>query len=506
MKAGPPDWVKDAVFYQIFPDRFARSDRVPKPANLERWDTPPTRHGFKGGDLLGVAEHLDYLEHLGVTAIYLNPIFQSAANHRYHTHDYYRVDPVLGGNAGFRGLLDQAHDRSIRIVLDGVFNHASRGFYQFQQTLENGIDSPYLDWFHFDLERLASGKEITAYPGETRASRFGRRRRTLEELGYRAWYQLPALPKFNTQSEAVRTFIFDVARHWIAFGADGWRLDVPSEIDDDVFWRQFRRAVKGVNPEAYLVGEIWHQADRWLQGDQFDGVMGYVFNRACLGFFGGGSLDVTQRPGGHSLERLTATQFADRIDDLLDRYPESVTQAQFNLLSSHDMPRFLTLVRGDKAALKLATLFQMTFPGAPSIYYGDEIGMEGGPDPDCRRSFPWDEERWDHDLLATFRRAVRLRREHTVLRRGEFKRLEADDDHGVYAFGRTLPRSATESEALVVILNRGARPYRCDVPARGLFDDGVPLRDVWGGLTAQVSDGRIRGELLEAGQGAVLGT
>jgi len=506
MNGSPPDWVKDAIFYQIFPDRFARSDRVAKPTNLEPWDTPPTKHGFKGGDLLGVAEHLNYLARLGVTAIYLNPIFRSAANHRYHTHDYYQVDPILGGNAGFQELLDRAHDQSMRIVLDGVFNHASRGFYQFQQTLENGIDSPYLDWFHFDLDRLASGQGLTAYPGKPRASRFDGREAALEELGYRAWYQLPALPKFNTDTQAVRTFIFDVARHWMAFGADGWRLDVPSEVDDDAFWREFRRTVKDANPEAYLVGEIWHGADRWLQGDQFDGVMNYVFNRACLGFFGGESLDATHHPGGYPLERLTATQFADRIDELLGRYPEHVTQAQFNLLSSHDMPRFLTLARRDKAALKLATLFQMTFPGVPSIYYGDEVGMEGGPDPDCRRSFPWDEDTWDHDLLAFFQRAVRLRREHRVLRRGAFVRLEADDAHEVYAFGRRLRDRAGESDAAAVILNSGTRPYKCDLPAEGLFHDGIGLRDLWGDVAAQVSDQRIRGGQLEAGQGAVLTT
>ena len=506
MNGSPPDWVKDAIFYQIFPDRFARSDAVRKPGNLEAWDTPPTRFGFKGGDLLGVAEHLDHLEHLGITAIYFNPIFQSAANHRYHTHDYYRVDPILGGNDAFRQLLDEAHARSIRVVLDGVFNHASRGFYQFQQTLENGIDSPYLDWFHFDLERLDAGSKLAAYPGETRASSFARRGRTMEELGYRAWFQLPALPKFNTDTEAVRTFIFDVAQHWIEFGADGWRLDVPSEIDDDSFWREFRQGVKGTNPEAYLVGEIWGRADPWLQGDQFDGVMNYVFNRASLGFFGGQSLDIRQRPGGYPLQRLTATEFADTIDELLERYPQDVTQAQFNLLSSHDMPRFLTLVRGDRTALKLATLFQMTFPGAPSIYYGDETGMEGGPDPDCRRSFLWDEDVWDHDLLDHFRRAVTLRRETPVLRRGSYVRLVADDAHRVYAFGRHLPGPAPDSEPVIVILNRGSKPYRCDLPAGGLFDDGAALRDLWGGLTAEARDQRIRGGELGAGQGAVLST
>ncbi len=494
-----PNWVQDAVFYQIFPDRFARSERVPKPSNLEPWDSPPTKHGFKGGDLLGVAEHLDYLQALGITAIYFNPIFQSAANHRYHTHDYYQVDPILGGNDAFRQLLDAAHARGIRVVLDGVFNHASRGFYQFHHTLENGAASPYLDWFHFDEERLRAGSRLNAYPDSEEEKRLFRSRRGLQELGYQAWWDMPALPEFNTDTPAVRSFLFDVARHWIKFGSDGWRLDVPHEIDDDAFWREFRRVVKAANPEAYIVGEIWGDARRWLQGDQFDAVMNYAFDRACLGFFGGELLDTAQRPGGYELKPLSAVQFANAVDRLLALYDWQVTLAQLNLLSSHDMPRFLTLVQGDKAALKLATLFQMTFPGAPCVYYGDEIGMEGKHDPDCRRAFPWDEARWDHNLLAFFRRAIALRHQHPVLRRGRYLRLHADDRRGVYAFARQ-----GEGETLVVVLNNGSAVYNLDVPVRGLFADGTVLRDLWEGGGAQVAAGRIAGATLPPRSGAVL--
>jgi len=506
-----PAWVRDAVFYQIFPDRFARSQRVPKPANLEPWDAPPTVHGFKGGDLRGVVEHLDDLQELGISAIYFNPIFQSAANHRYHTQDYYRVDPILGGNDAFHELLDAAHARGMRVVLDGVFNHASRGFYQFHHTLENGPASPYLDWFYFDLERLRNGERLNAYPDPGRECSGGRD--GMRDLGYRAWWNLPALPKFNTDTPAVRRFLLDVACHWIEMGADGWRLDVPQEIDDDSFWRAFRRVVKAANPEAYIVGEIWSEADRWLQGDQFDGVMNYVFNRACLGFFGGERLDTEHCPGGFSLQPLSATRFADAADDMLTRYDWQVSLSQLNLLSSHDMPRFLTLVRGDKAALKLATLFQMTFPGAPCVYYGDEIGMEGGPDPDCRRAFPWDEARWDHDLLAYVRRAIALRYAHPALRRGRYLRLYADDARGVFAFARQ-----GEAETLVVVLNNnGSDSYDLDVPvgevlAYGarhqhgalLWRSGAYLRDLWARAQARVVDGRVVGATLPPRSGAVL--
>jgi len=494
-----PEWVKDAVFYQIFPDRFARSEQVDKPANLEDWNSPPTVYGFKGGDLMGVVERLDYLQELGITAIYFNPIFQSAANHRYHTFDYYHVDPILGGNEAFRKLLDAAHARDIRIVLDGVFNHASRGFYQFNHTLENGFASPYLNWFHFNTEWLASGRPLNAYPG-IKEEHLVRRGESLAQLGYVAWWDLPALPKFNTDTEAVRRFIFDVARHWIEFGADGWRLDVPYEINDDAFWQEFRRVVKAANPEAYIVGEIWGDAQCWLLGDQFDAAMNYGVSRACLGFFGGERLDTTQSPGGYELKPLNASQFADAVDGMVNSCDWQVTLAQFNLLDSHDMPRFLTLVNEDRNALKLATLFQMTFPGAPCVYYGDEIGMVGQHDPDCRRTFPWDESRWDHDLLTWFQRAIALRKVHPVLRRGRYLRLLADDATSVYAFARQ-----GEGETLTVVLNNGTTSYDLNVPVQGLYADGTILYDLWGDDSqAQVSEEKITGLTLPPRSGAVL--
>jgi len=162
--ADTPRWVRDAVFYQIFPDRFAISSRVQKPGPLEPWDTPPSQHGFKGGDLLGIVEHLDYLADLGVTALYLNPVFASASNHRYHTYDYFQVDPLLGGNEALRELLDESHDRGMRVILDGVFNHSGRGFWPFHHILENGISSPYVDWFYIDKEALRSGRGLRPYP------------------------------------------------------------------------------------------------------------------------------------------------------------------------------------------------------------------------------------------------------------------------------------------------------------------------------------------------------
>ena len=275
MPIDTPAWVRDAIFYQIFPDRFARSSRVSVDSRLEAWDAPPTSYGFKGGDLYGVLEKLDYLQGLGVTAIYFCPVFSSAANHRYHTYDYLKVDPLLGGNQALRELLDAAHERGMKIVLDGVFNHASRGFWQFHHVLENGIASPYRDWFHFDPERLNGHRPFEPYPTKATQDALAAGQGSMDAIGYGAWWNLPALPKFNTGCPAVREFLLSTAEHWIQFGIDGWRLDVPNEIDDDEFWRDFRRRVRAINPDAYIVGEVWGEARRWLKGDMWDAVMNY---------------------------------------------------------------------------------------------------------------------------------------------------------------------------------------------------------------------------------------
>ena len=476
-----PDWVRDAVFYQIFPDRFARSEQVPKPSNLEPWDSPPTVYGFKGGDLLGVVERLDYLQDLGITAIYFNPIFQSAANHRYHTHDYYQVDPTLGGNAALRTLLDEAHGRGMRVILDGVFNHASRGFFQFHHVLENGAASPYLDWFI-----------VNNYPLRPYNASKG-------QHGYVAWWDLPALPKLNTATPAVREFLWDVACYWIEFGIDGWRLDVPAEIDDDGFWREFRRRVKEINPDAYIVGEIWSDARRWLQGDQFDAVMNYLFTRACLGFFSGQELlqEEVAGTGYHFIDPLDAQGFASELERLLSLYPGPVSEVQFNLLGSHDTPRFKTLTREDDSAYRLATLAQMTYPGAPSIYYGDEIGLQGRHDPGCRGGFPWDEQEWDRELRDYVRRCIDLRRAHAALRRGAYEHLYAG--HGVVAFGRRLG-----AETLIVLLNSNRQPASVDLPVAGYLDNGAALRDLWSDGSVTVSGDHITGISIPARDGIVL--
>ncbi len=499
-----PAWVRDAVFYQIFPDRFAASPRVHKPGPLEPWDTPPTTTGFKGGDLLGVAEHLDHLVALGVNAIYFNPIFQSASNHRYHTYDYMAVDPLLGGDAALRELLDACHARGIRVVLDGVFNHASRGFWPFNHVMEAGWSSPYRHWFYFDEGALKAGRQIRAFPDDREDTLdltdtpWERLEgvNSLRTLGYRAWWDLPALPKLNTDNPEVRAYLFGVAEHWLRFGIDGWRLDVPEEIKDLEFWREFRRRVKAVNPEAYIVAEIWEERPEALQGDQYDALMNYPFMAAVLSFVAAEHHDdgviASHFTIRSQVRREDAPTFARRLEHILTMYDPAVVAVQLNLLDSHDTPRFLTMAGGDTASFRLATLIQMTVPGAPSIYYGDEIGLPGAQDPDCRRSFPWNRpDAWDRDLLAYVSAAAALRHANPVLRHGAFRVLGAEGM--AMAYLRT-----DDATAMVVAVNAAPAAVRLDVElpelaGRSLAEVALPGADA--GPAVAVTDGRVAIEI-----------
>ena len=465
MSVDTPAWVRDAVFYQIFPDRFAASERVPKPGDLEAWDSDPTTYGFKGGDLLGIVDRLPYLDDLGVTAIYLTPIFQSASNHRYHTYDYFRVDPLLGGDAALRELLDRAHERGMRVVLDGVFNHTGRGFWPFHHIAETGGSSPYRDWFHVDGDVRDGHRSLAPYPAPHDEH--------APALGYQAWWGLPALPKLNTDHPAVREYLFEVAEHWLRFGIDGWRLDVPAEIDDEVFWQTFRQRCRAVRSDAYLVGEIWGVAPDWLRGDRFDALMDYPLAEAILGFVGGPSLDHGIVAGHHEYSQhihpMDGPAFVGRLVELLGSYDPDVVAVQLNLLGSHDAPRPLAVLGGDRDALRLATVLQCALPGAPCIYYGDEIGLTGGNDPANRGAFPWQEDRWDRELRSFVRSVIALRGSEPALRHGSTKAVGAAGP--ALALERRL-----EDAVLVVAVNAGTDPQslsiELDVP------DGARLEPV----------------------------
>lgn len=461
MQIQTPDWVKHAVFYQIFPDRFAKSQqlrkRLLKSASWEAWDDMPTLQGYKGGDLWGILEQLDYVQDLGINAIYFTPIFQSASNHRYHTHDYYQVDPMLGGNGAFRELLDACHQRNIKVVLDGVFNHSSRGFFFFHDVLENGPHSPWVDWFKIE------GWPLSPYNGEFPANYFG-------------WAGNRALPVFNHDNPEVREYIMEIAEYWIKFGIDGWRLDVPFEIETPGFWQEFRSRVKAINPEAYIVGEVWGDSRQWLDGTQFDGVMNYLFTAPTIAFTAGDRVDMeqVQDRSYHPYPPLFAAEYAEKIQELLQLYPWEIQLTQLNLLASHDTARLISIAGDDRASVELATLLLLTFPGASSIYYGDEVGLPGRLDPDSRRGFPL-EAHWERDVLDYHRKLIALRHAYTALRTGAYQVLFAQA--AVYVFARIL-----DAEELIIAVNTGTAPAKVSLEAANLKSQ--PSQQLYG--TAEV--------------------
>lgn len=443
MEIQTPDWVKNAIFYQIFPDRFARSiqprKRLLKSARWEDWDAMPTLQGYKGGDLWGILEKLDYIQDLGIDAIYFTPIFQSASNHRYHTHDYYQVDPMLGGNSAFKELLDAAHERNIKVVLDGVFNHSSRGFFFFHDVLENGPHSPWVNWFKIE------GWPVSPYNGEYPAN-------------YLGWGGNRALPVFNHDNPEVREYIMEIAEYWIKFGIDGWRLDVPFEIQTPGFWQEFRQRVKAINSDAYIVGEVWGDSRQWLDGTQFDGVMNYLFAEATIAFAAGDRvvLEQVQSRDYKPYPPLFAAEYAEKIQELIQFYPWEIQLTQLNLLASHDTARLITIAGDDQASVELATLLLLTFPGAPSIYYGDEVGLPGALDPDSRRGFPL-ESAWNQQILQTHKQLISIRHAYPCLSTGNYQILFAQS--GLYVFARTLNR-----QELVIAVNAGT------ASAKGVMD------------------------------------
>jgi glycosidase len=404
--------------------------------------------------LRGILQKLDYLLDLGINAIYLNPIFLSPSNHRYNTTDYLKIDPILGDEKDFKSLLDTAHANGVRIVLDGVFNHCGRGFFAFHDILENNEDSPYLKWFH--IKKLP----LDAYsPGKAK--------------NYLAWWGIKSLPKFNTDTPAVRRYLLDVARYWLDEGIDGWRLDVPNEIDDDDFWAEFRSVVRTVNPDAYLLGEIWTIDKRWVGDGHFDGLMNYPLREVILRLL----TDHTYR----------ITEFAALLDNLTKVYPRENAQAMYLLLGSHDTERVMTMLGGDLQRVKLAFLFLFAFPGAPAVYYGDEIGVTGGKDPDNRAAFPWETSNWNIELRDWIKKLITQRKNSIVLRRGDYQQVVTDVENSCYAFVRTL-----EDKHVLCIFNFSTEGRWIDLPVPNIgWVDGSLLHNLVGQEEYILSGGQL---------------
>lgn len=357
-----PDWVKQTVWYQIFPERFANGDKSNDPAGTKPWqpEDHPGREDFYGGDLQGVLDHLDDLQKLGINGLYFCPVFTASSNHKYDTIDYLEIDPAFGDKALFAKLVHAAHERGMKIMLDAVFNHMGYESMQWQDVLQNGAESRFASWFHIHEFPVTPFRDPIKGEGEPQYDTFG-----FESH----------MPKLNTANPEVQDYLLSVAKYWIEeFDIDAWRLDVANEIDHH-FWRKFYTAVTSVKPDFYVLGEVWHSSQPWLNGDEFSGVMNYAYTQLVMDHF----LKHSQ----------TATEMIDRLTDQLMLYRDQTNQVMLNMLDSHDTARLLTQA-GDNLDLAVQTLaFVFMQTGAPCIYYGTEMGMDGGNDPDDRKPMDW---------------------------------------------------------------------------------------------------------------------
>lgn len=425
-----PAWLQDAVVYNIFPDSFATGKGCISCTPTEKAWHGETVHGKLGGTIAGIRANLDYIKGMGFTCIYMNPIFVAGEYHKYDLIDYFHIDPAFGTDGDFKALVQDAHSLGLRVMIDGVFNHVGWKFDGFQDVIRRGKASPWWDWFFRLAEPVTIPDSMEDYP-------------TYECFGYERM-----MPKTATDNPAVQDYFCRVGVHWVKeYDIDGWRLDVASEVNDG-FWRAFRSAVKAVKPDCALIGEVWETACHWLDGSMFDSTMNYDFRRHCRRFF--------------ALQDVDAQAFNSRVTDMLMRYRRPVAYAQLNLLDSHDVSRFLSLCNGDKAAMKLAVLFQMTFVGMPCVFYGDELGMTGVLEEEYRRPMPWGQG--DCDMQAFYRQAIALRSAHPALRRGSFRLVFAQRQGGLYHYVRQCPE-----ETIGIMLNRSAEGVPVCIPGEILW-------------------------------------
>lgn len=395
-----PDWVAKTVWYQIFPERFANGNAELSPEGALDWDSSitPKTTDFFGGDLQGIIDHLDYLQELGITGLYLCPIFESPSNHKYNTTDYFEIDRHFGDKETFRQLVEQAHLRGMKVMLDAVFNHIGDQSAQWQDVLEHGENSAYKDWFHIQEFPVTNDKLMNP-----------------KELPYHTFAFASYMPKLNTANPEVKDYLLNVATYWIEhFDIDAWRLDVANEVDHQ-FWRDFRKAVLAKKPDLYILGEVWHTSQPWLNGDEFHAVMNYPLSDSIKDYF---------------LSRSKKTsQFIAEINCQSMYYKQQISEVMFNLLDSHDTERILTTAKGDIQLVKSALAFLFLQRGTPCIYYGTELELGGGMDPDCRRVMPWDRVSDSNDMLNFMKNLIQLRKDVAdIIQHGKFSLEEIAPD------------------------------------------------------------------------------
>ena len=438
-----PDWAANKVVYQIFPSRFAAS----QPVDKKLWyKAPITPMDDLHGDFRGIIDHLDHIQDLGIDVIYMTPSFKSNSCHKYDTIDYYEIDPSFGTKEELKELVQKAHDRGMKVVMDAVFNHTGKEFFAFQDILEKGEKSKYLDWYYID-ELPLKGK----------------------------WGEIPnflcfgyygGMPKLNLKNPEVEKYITDVACYWIReCDIDGWRLDVGDEISH-FFWKRFRRAIKAVKKDMLIIGEIWHYAGDFLEGDEWDTVMNYPFYLNLIDLLAD--------------EKINVSQFVQNLGYLKGRLHKKCYPLMWNLIDSHDTARFLHLCKDNKKKQHLAAAFQLLLPGMPMIYYGDEYAMPGANDPDCRRGMYWDEEYQDKEMFEWYKRLLQVRKAHTCIVEGELAEAITRDEDETIVLTR---KNGEETIALIFNCSNQTKEFKEYAQKQNL-------------LTEKVFDGKV--EALDA--------
>ncbi len=500
-----PDWLKDAIVYQIFPDRYYNGDTSNDPLVTDmvygdsvlkhtNWsdlpENPPMGRDFFGGDLAGVTAKLDVLQDLGINVIYFNPIFDAPSNHLYDTRDYKNIDPYFGDLADFQTLVAEADARGIKVILDGVFNHTSVAHPFFQDVIANCSASTYWTWYsvgncpvswYDDLNR----NHVWDF-GEPQINWNTPLSGILGSQDYSSWWGFASIPTL-TETLDVKNYIYNnadsVQKYWLNQGAAGWRFDVADEVSHE-FWQESRLAIKSTKSDAPMIGEVWGDGSEYLVGNEMDTVMNYRFKFALTDFVAKGTSNVST--------------FNNLLVSIQEDYPAEAWYAMINLLDSHDTARFLYEAGGDKSRLQLAAFFQMTYPGAPTIYYGDEVGVTGATDPDSRRTYPWGSE--DNALRDVYKDLITLRKTYTALRTGNVEHgLLIDDANGSYAFGRD-----DVNDKFVVLMNNNASARTLAVDLSGYVDDSMVLTDVLNGNATYPVVNGIVSVPVSARWGAVL--
>ena len=435
-----PQWAANKVVYQIFPSRFATT----QPVDKELWyKAPITPMDDLHGNLRGIIEHLDYIKDLGIDVVYLTPIFKSNSCHKYDTIDYYQVDPSFGTTEDLKELVQKSHERGMKVVLDAVYNHSGREFFAFQDILEKGEKSKYLDWYFID--ELPPRGEWGEIPN------------------FKCFGYYGGMPKLNLKNPEVEKYITDVACYWIKeCDIDGWRLDVGDEISH-FFWKRFRRAIKAVKKDMLIIGEIWHYAGDFLEGDEWDTVMNYPFYLNLIDLLAD--------------EKISVSQFVQNLGYLKGRLHKKCYPLMWNLIDSHDTARFLHLCKDNKKKQHLAAAFQLLLPGMPMIYYGDEYAMPGANDPDCRRGMYWDEEYQDKEMFEWYKQLLKVRKNHACIVEGEPLEIAARDGEETIVLTRK-----NDEETLALIFN-------CSSSAR-MFNEYAQKYDL---LRENPFDGKIEG-------------